>query len=238
MSRHILFSFYEKNENKSSFFLHFPRLFVSLQAKQNYYLIMTMETNPQEQTDSTSRQRHLRERVRQLAAEFCAGNDHAFAELYDLYVHTLYNYGMKLTQDQELLKDCIHDVFVKVYTKRNEKHTINNLSSYLIISLKNRLLDEFRRNTFTDDSEVECFEYRRATDDVEHDYLNTERELMQSAQVAHLMNHLTRRQRQAITLYYLEERKYDEICNIMKMNYHSVRNLMHRGMLKLREAAM
>ena len=152
--------------------MHFPRLFVSLQAKQNYYLIMTMETNPQEQTDSTSRQRHLRERVRQLAADFCAGNDHAFAELYDLYVHTLYNYGMKLTQDQELLKDCIHDVFVKVYTKRNEKHTINNLSSYLIISLKNRLLDEFRRNTFTDDSEVECFEYRRATDDVEHDYLN------------------------------------------------------------------
>ena len=61
---------------------------------------------------------------------------------------------------------------------------------------------------------------------------------MQSAQVAHLMNHLTRRQRQAITLYYLEERKYDEICDIMKMNYHSVRNLMHRGMLKLREAAM
>ena len=57
-------------------------------------------------------------------------------------------------------------------------------------------------------------------------------------QVAHLMNHLTRRQRQAITLYYLEERKYDEIWNILHMNYHSVRNLMHRGMLKLREAAL
>ena len=183
-------------------------------------------------------QRNLRERVKQLAAEFWAGNDYAFAELYDLYVHTLYNYGMKLTQDHELLKDCIHDVFVKVYTKRNEKHTINNLSSYLIISLKNRLLDEFRRNAFTDDSEVEYYDYRRSTDDVEHDYLNAERELFQTAQVAHLMNHLTRRQRQAITLYYLEERKYDEICDIMQMNYHSVRNLMHRGMLKLREAAM
>ena len=46
------------------------------------------------------------------------------------------------------------------------------------------------------------------------------------------------KERSAITLYYLEERKYDEICGIMHMNYHSVRNLMHRGMLKLREAAM
>jgi RNA polymerase sigma factor (sigma-70 family) len=197
-----------------------------------------METNPRHHATLTSQQRHFKERVKQLAAEFCAGNDHAFSELYDLYVQSLYNYGMKLTQDQELLKDCIHDVFVKVYTKRNEKHTINNLSSYLLISLKNRLLDEFRRNTFLDGGEVECYDYRRATDDVEHDYLNTERELMQTAHVAHLMSHLTRRQRQAITLYYLEERKYDEICDIMQMNYHSVRNLMHRGMLKLREAAL
>ncbi len=207
-------------------------------SKTNYYLITMMETNPRQQLALTSKQKSFKERSKQLAAEFCAGNDCAFSELYDLYVQTLYNYGMKLTQDQELLKDCIHDVFVKVYTKRNEKHTINNLGSYLIISLKNRLLDEFRRNTFMDDGEVDSYDYRRVTDDVEHDYLNTERELMQNAQVAHLMNHLTRRQRQAITLYYLEERKYDEICSIMHMNYHSVRNLMHRGMLKLREAAM
>lgn len=195
-------------------------------------------TNPRQRSALDSKQRTLRERTRQLAAEFCAGSDHAFSELYDLYVHSLFNYGMKLTQDQELLKDCIHDVFVKVYTKRNEKHTITNLNSYLIISLKNRLLDEFRRNTFMDDGEVEYYDHRRATDDVERDYLNSEHEQMQTAQVAHLMGHLTRRQRQAITLYYLEERKYDEICNIMQMNYHSVRNLMHRGMLKLREAAL
>ena len=199
---------------------------------------MMMETNPRKQVTLTPDKRSFKEKAKQLAAKFFAGDDHAFSELYDLYVHILYNYGIKLTQDQELLKDCIHDVFTKVYTKRNENHTINNLNSYLIISLKNRLLDEFRRNTFTDDGEVECYAYRRAAEDVEHDYLTTERELMQSAQVAHLMNHLTRRQRQAITLYYLEERKYDEICDIMKMNYHSVRNLMHRGMLKLREAAM
>jgi RNA polymerase sigma factor (sigma-70 family) len=85
---------------------------------------------------------------------------------------------------------------------------------------------------------VESYEYRQAKEDVERDYLNDEREQMQCAQVAHLMRNLTRRQRQAITLYYLEERKYDEICDILHMNYHSVRNLMHRGMLKLREAAL
>ena len=179
-----------------------------------------------------------KERTQQLMTAFCAGNDNVFAELYDMYVNMLFNYGIKLTNDQELLKDCIHDVFVKVYCKRHDKYAINNLGSYLLISLKNRLLDEFRRYTFSTPNEIESYEYRHAAEDVERDYMTQEHSLMQSAKVAHLMKNLTRRQRQAITLYYLEERKYDEICDIMKMNYHSVRNLMHRGMLKLREAAM
>ena len=160
---------------------------------------------------------NLKERSKQLIAQFCAGNDHAFAELYDLYVQILFNYGIKLTQDQELLKDCIHDVFLKVYNKRNDKNAINNLGSYLIISLKNRLLDEFRRQTFTTENRAEDYEYRRATEDVERDYLRQEREQLQLFQVAHLMKHLTRRQRQAITLYYLEERKYEEICDCARL---------------------
>ncbi len=181
---------------------------------------------------------HLKERTKALVARFCDGDEQAFAELYDMYVHVLFNYGIRLTEDQELLKDCIHDVFVKVYKKRDEQLPIRNFASYLIISLKNRLLDEFRRQAFSTDTEVEVYEYRRAADDVEDDYLAMEQERLQTALVGRLMHSLTRRQRQAITLYYLEERKYDEICDIMQMNYHSVRNLMHRGMLKLREAAM
>ena len=180
----------------------------------------------------------LRIRTQELVAQFCSGDDKAYAELYDIYIQMLYNYGLKLTSDQELLKDCVHDVFVKVYLKRNDKNAIKNLCSYLLISLKNRLLDEFRRQTFTTPNEVEEYEYRRAAEDVERDYICQERSLFQTEQVTHLMQNLTRRQRQAITLYYLEERKYEEICKIMQMNYHSVRNLMHRGMLKLREAAM
>lgn len=180
----------------------------------------------------------LKEETRELIAQFCEGNDEAFGKLYDMYIQILYAYGSKITQDQELLKDCIHDVFIKVYMKRNEKYNINNFSSYLLISLKNRILDEFRRKTFTTEDAVENFEYRFSTSDVENDFLGQEQQHLQMTQVSFLMQHLTRRQRQAITLYYIEQRKYDEICNIMQMNYHSVRNLMHRGMLKLRAAAM
>ena len=32
----------------------------------------------------------------------------------------------------------------------------------------------------------------------------------------------------------MEQRKYDDICRIMGINYQSVRNLMHRSLLRLR----
>ena len=40
---------------------------------------MMMETNRRQQVALTSEQKCLRERAKQLAAEFCAGNDHAFS---------------------------------------------------------------------------------------------------------------------------------------------------------------
>lgn len=181
--------------------------------------------------------KNLRERTNRLVAAFCNGDDSAFSELYDAYVQILYNYGSRFTSDHELLKDCIHDVFIKVYNKRDDRQEIKNFGSYIVISLKNRLLDEFRRQTFTTETAAENYAHKRASDDVENDYIDTEHHLLQQDQVERLMNALTRRQRQAITLYYLEQRKYDDICDIMKMNYHSVRNLMYRGMARLREAA-
>ena len=42
---------------------------------------------------------NLKDRTQRLVAEFCKGDDHAFAELYDMYVQMLYNYGLKLTTD-------------------------------------------------------------------------------------------------------------------------------------------
>lgn len=171
-----------------------------------------------------------------LLASFQAGNIAAFSQLYDLHINILFNYGLKLTLDKELLKDCIHDVFVKLYTKKEELGTVDNLKSYLFISLKNKLCDELRKRMFMSDMAVE--EVNAATPtDVEDDYVEEEKRKNEYRLVAHLLDQLSPRQREALTLYYIEEKKYEDICEIMQMNYQSVRNLMHRGLTKLRSLA-
>ena len=171
-----------------------------------------------------------------LLASFQAGNMAAFSQLYNLHINVLFNYGLKLTIDKELLKDCIHDIFVKLYTKRDELGTIDNLRSYLFISLKNKLCDELRRRMYMSDTVVEEVSLSTPTD-VEDDYMAKEQRNNEFSLVKRLLDQLSPRQREALTLYYIEEKKYEDICEIMNMNYQSVRNLMHRGLTKLRSLA-
>lgn len=171
---------------------------------------------------------------RQLLDAMRSDNGEAFSIIYKKYVDPLFNYGCGITKDRELVKDCVVDVFIKLYEKRSD-HAITNLCSFLIISLRNRLLDEFRHSRFVCDTEIDSLTHLSTGKDVEQAFMDAEASERCSAQVDRLLASLTPRQRQAFTLYYIEQRKYDEICEIMNLNYNSIRNLVHRGMVKLRE---
>lgn len=177
------------------------------------------------------------EQALQLLDAYGKGDVAAFSTLYDMYIQQMLNYGCCITSDIELVKDCIQDVFVRLMDKEHAPH-VKRMSSYLIISLRNRLVDEFRKGANITDTSITDIARKNTTEDVESSYLDEEKNLTQSRMVSRLMDCLTPRQRQAFQLYYLDEKKYDEICAIMDMNYHSVRNLVHRGMLKLRAVAL
>jgi len=169
--------------------------------------------------------------------EYRSGNLEAFTCLYDNYVNMLFNFGCKLTNDRELLTDCIHDVFIKMFNKRNELENVLNFKSYLFVSLKNKLCDELRKKNYFAEKQIE--DYQPVSEkDIENDYICAEYNMFCNRKVSSLLNELSARQREAITLYYLEERKYEDICTIMDINYQSLRNLIHRGLTKLRDVTI
>ena len=182
---------------------------------------------------------NIRERdeaAQTLLAAYRQGDQNAFMSLYDMNAEMLLNYGLCITSDKELVKDCVQDVFIKLISKSQDLQ-VTKVTSYLLISLRNRLLDEFRRKNYMTETAVEDIRISSTTvEDVENSYILDESSLNNVRKVQILMDELTPRQRQVFTLYYIEQRKYEDICDIMQMNYHSVRNLVHRGMLKLRAA--
>ena len=171
-------------------------------------------------------------------SNFIAGDNNAFATLYDNYINILLNYGYRITQDKELLKDCIHDVFIKIYNKRNELSNIDNFKSYLLISLKNKIIDEMRKQVLLSDTPIEGVNMSDGFDNVELKYIQKEKCLIEKKMINRLMSQLPTRQQEALRMYYLEGKKYEEICVLMNMNYQSVRNLMHRGIARLKELAV
>lgn len=158
-----------------------------------------------------------------------------FTELYDKTIDNLFTFGTKFTTDRELIKDCIQDVFVKLYMKRGELDTVQNIESYLHVSLRNRINDEFRRNSHLCENELDSNNVKDICDDTEAcDMECMETELERANAVHDFVRCLSPRQQQIIRLYYIEQRKYDDICRIMGINYQSVRNLMHRSLMRLR----
>lgn len=160
-----------------------------------------------------------------------------FSNLYDKHINGLFAFGSKFTSDREALKDCIQDVFVKLFTRKEGLGAINNIESYLYISLRNRINDEFRRNVKLCDNEITDANMQVVAEYDEYYHERMERQLALTDSVKKYFEKLSPRQRQIINLYYLEHRKYDDICRIMGINYQSVRNLMHRSISRLREYA-
>ena len=160
-----------------------------------------------------------------------------FSNLYDKHIDGLFAFGSKFTSDREALKDCIQDVFVILFTRKEGLGAINNIESYLYISLRNRINDEFRRNVKLCDNEITDANMQVVAEYDEYYHERMERQLALTDSVKKYFEKLSPRQRQIINLYYLEHRKYDDICRIMGINYQSVRNLMHRSISRLREYA-
>ena len=52
-----------------------------------------------------------------------------FSHLYDEHIDNLFAFGSKFTTDREMIKDCIQDVFEKLFTKRDMLENVDNIES-------------------------------------------------------------------------------------------------------------
>ena len=69
---------------------------------------------------------------------FKCGDKAAFIFIYQKFFGILYSYGHQLTKDEELIKDCIHDVFAEINQAGQRLSDTNNIKFYLLKSFRNR----------------------------------------------------------------------------------------------------
>ncbi len=69
-----------------------------------------------------------------------------FRYIFDEYYQPLCNYAFKYTKDIEKAEDIVQDVFVKIWLKQKMINKSQNWVSYLFMMVKNRTLDELKRD--------------------------------------------------------------------------------------------
>lgn len=164
---------------------------------------------------------------------FLCGDDEAYTYIYRLYSQALYAYGMHFTADRGLVEDCVQDVFVKIYQNRKRLQSTDNIKLYLFISLKNKLFNVFRKDIKY--SQIDTLEPVFAAEyTIEDEIIQNEKEQFLNEKMIRMLEVLSPRQKEIIYYRFVEGLSYEEICQIMDMNYQSTQNLIQRSLKKLR----
>lgn len=167
--------------------------------------------------------------------DFIKGNENAFRLIYNSYIQSLFKYGCNFTPDEALIKDCIHDVFIDLSKYRSGLSSTNNIKLYLFKSLKRRIISSLGKGKFFEviDQKRLPFQYAISFED---EMIEGEFEQQKYQQLGKAMSTLSPRQKEAIYLKFVSELSYEELSKVMQLNYQSARNLVFRGLEKLRES--
>ena len=171
---------------------------------------------------------------------FKAGNKDAFQQIYEENFQALVEYGMRLTQDTELIKDTIQDLFIKIYNNRTNLGDVKNIRAYLFTSLRLSFLNRISREKKVVATELDehfpfdehfRFDLRFS---IENEYIKKESNAQQVKSIVEALNKLSPRQKEIIYLQYFQELNYDEIAEILGITVKASYKLNARALEALK----
>jgi len=172
--------------------------------------------------------------------QFRAGDENAFAQLYQNYVQSLYHYCAHFATDRALIKDCIHDLFVELWKHRSTIGPTTSVRFYLMASIKRKLVRHITAEQKLV-SQDDVTNGRRMGDmlagaDPSHENLLIahEEDLFLNECLYQALDKLPRRQREAVHLRYFQNMSNEEISTMMQINIQSVYNLIFGAMGNLK----
>ena len=157
----------------------------------------------------------------------------ALEQLYSLFHTDLFHYALKITEKSELAEDAVQDIFVDLWNYRSQIKAVKSPKFYLIRSLRNQCIKLLKKQNRIVEIAV--------INPLDITILPAELQLKQNEptikkRIAEAMTSLSPRQREIIYLKFYNNLDYDELAEILELNYQSVVNHIHKAMLKLRKA--
>ena len=162
------------------------------------------------------------------------GNDLAFSNLYQRFSNMLFNYGMHICYNRELVKDCIQELFINIWNKRETLTELDSVKHYLFKSFRNLLIQHINRNRklFTDLNENDEFlDFELSIEDelLAQDFRKENQKI-----ILYGLTKISNRQREILILKFFNNLSYSDIASIMSITPASAHNLISKALQCMR----
>lgn len=161
------------------------------------------------------------------------GDPAALGELYDSYVDKLFLAASSLTDNRELAKDALQEVFIELWNYRETIGDIRYPQAYLVKVLRSILIKKLKKENGKKYYPVEAA-LLHLEGSREDSIISSDGDKEMSLKLNHALSRLTTRQKLILRLHFYEGLSYEQIADQLSMNYQSVNNLAFRTIRHLR----
>jgi RNA polymerase sigma-70 factor (ECF subfamily) len=160
------------------------------------------------------------------------GDHHAFGGLFHRHYKLLFQYGSKICNDPVTVEDTIQELFIDLWNKRPEI-AVRSVKAYLLQALKFKLYKYYRAGR----PDLEIEQIQNEPFEISHEtfMINSLDHHERSNRILDALKGLSPRQKEIIYLKIYKGLSYEEVSEIMQMNYQATRNLLCLALKAIRK---
>lgn len=156
-----------------------------------------------------------------------------FKDVYRQYFVKLYRFSFSLVHCKESAEEIVHDVLINLWKKRNDFTGIENLNTYLYVSVKNLSLNYLRDQAKHSHIDIESIYEENNLISIDPESLLITKE--QAENLNALINTLPARCKMIFTLIKIDGLKYKEVAALLNISTKTVENQLAIAVKKIAE---
>ena len=161
------------------------------------------------------------------------GDPQALGFLYDKYVDRLFMAALHTTDNRELAKDAVQEVFIEIWNYRTSITDVQYSQSYQTKVLRSILIKKYKKENQLAHCELQD-SMVSPEENIESILISGDLDQEQKGKLKLALSKLSVRQKEVLDLHFDQGFSYEQIAEKMSINYQSVNNLAFRTILRLR----
>lgn len=160
------------------------------------------------------------------------GDQTALKKIYDNHIDDLLQYGSRFCRARELVEDCVHDLFIYLWQHRDKIGKTDSIKRYLLVALRRSIIKQLKKESTIESEASVPFDASLSIEDI---WIDHEDNIERSKALSEAFKKLSDRQKEVLYLRFYQEMPYESICEVMNINYQSVRNLIYASVQVMRK---